>query len=105
MTVVPYLTLPESVLHSIVELRLGKLAERLAQNNRIKLVVSKEVVGAIAQRCTEVETGARNIDFILKGSILPLLSNTLLLGMADDIKPTQIKLELGSMGEFCAFFS
>lgn len=102
MTIVPYLTLSEQVLRSIVELKLEKLADRLQQNNRIQLEVDTEVVAAITQRCTEVEAGARNIDFILKGSVLPMLSDTLLQGMADDKKPSLIKLGLDATGGFCA---
>ena len=35
----------------------------------------------IAQRCTEVETGARNIDHILNGTLLPLISTEILQRM------------------------
>ena len=105
MTVVPFLTLPEEVLRSIVSLKLAKLAERLHQNNGITLELGAGVIEAITRRCTEVETGARNIDFILKGAILPLLSNTLLLGMADDVQPSLVRLEIDPQGEFKAIFS
>lgn len=104
MTVVPFMTLPEEVLRSIVGLKLAKLAERLHQNNNITLEIGHGVIDAITRRCTEVETGARNIDFILKGTILPLLSNTLLLGMADDVSPSMVSLEIDSKGEFKAIF-
>src|SRR5690606_20684025 len=70
MTVVPYATLQGEALRGIVGLKLRKLARRMQQNNRITLEVSEAVVGAITARCTEVDTGARNIDFILKGTVL-----------------------------------
>ena len=105
MTIVPFLTLPENVIHSIVKLKLNKLRERLEQNNKIELIVHDRVVEAIAHRCTEVETGARNIDHILKSAILPLLSNTLLQGMVDDVQPSQVILDLGPNGDFSANFA
>jgi type VI secretion system protein VasG len=104
MTVVPFMTLSEDVLHSIVTLKLVKLAQRLLQNNGITLEFDQRVIEAIARRCTEVETGARNIDYILKGAILPLLSNALLLGMTEDVKPSLVRLEIGPEGEFKATF-
>ena len=33
---------------------------------------------AIASRCTEVETGARNVDHIIRGTLLPRMSTQLL---------------------------
>jgi type VI secretion system protein VasG len=105
MTVVPYLTLSEEVLHSIVKLKLAKLSERLEQNHRMKLQIGAGVVAAITQRCTDVDTGARNIDFILKGTILPLLSNSILSGMANAEQPSQVSLEMTAQGEFDVLFS
>jgi len=104
MTVVPFMTLSEDVLRSIVTLKLVKLAQRLLQNNGITLEFDQRVTEAIARRCTEVETGARNIDYILKGTILPLLSNALLLGMTEDVKPSLVRLEISLEGEFKATF-
>lgn len=74
MTVVPFLTLPQEVLREIVDIKLRKIADRILRNNKMVFDVSKSAADAIAARCTEVETGARNIDFILRGTILPLLS-------------------------------
>jgi type VI secretion system protein VasG len=104
MTVVPYLTLPGQVLHSIIELKLAKLAERLQQTHRIKLSFGEGVITAIASRCTDVETGARNIDFILKGTILPLLSNSLLLDMTNAKQSSHVLLNIDSEGEFTTHF-
>jgi ATP-dependent Clp protease ATP-binding subunit ClpA len=41
------------------------------------------VAKSIAARCTEVETGARNIEYILNLHILPRLSKALLQGMGE----------------------
>jgi type VI secretion system protein VasG len=56
-------------------------------------------------RCTEVETGARNIDFILKGKILPMLSNGLLDSMANSSSASKARLDLDASGEFTVSYS
>nr|WP_322997251.1 AAA family ATPase [Castellaniella sp.] len=105
MTVVPFLTLNTDALQGIVRLKLDKLARRMLQNNKIRLEISDAVVDAITQRCTEVDTGARNIDFILRGTLLPLLSNTLLTHMANAQELSQAQLGVDEQGQFTAHFA
>jgi len=105
MTVVPFYTLPKDALRGIVDLKLKKVINRIATNNKITLEITDPARNAITARCTEVETGARNIDFILKGTILPLLSNSLLESMAKNTHPAHAKLAVDAAGEFVATFS
>ncbi|MFT0531287.1 type VI secretion system ATPase TssH [Castellaniella hirudinis] len=104
MTVIPFVTLKADALQGIVRLKLDKLARRMLQNNKIRLNISEAVVDAITQRCTEVDTGARNIDFILRGTLLPLLSNTLLTHMANAQDLSQAHLDVDEHGQFTARF-
>ncbi len=105
MTVIPFYTLPKDALRGIVDLKLKKVINRMAANNKIALEITTPARDAITARCTEVETGARNIDFILKGTVLPLLSNSLLESMAKNTNPTTAKLDVDAAGEFVATFS
>ncbi|MFM7008982.1 MAG: type VI secretion system ATPase TssH [Betaproteobacteria bacterium] len=105
MTVIPFYTLPKDALRGIVDLKLKKVINRMAANNKIALEITVAARDAITARCTEVETGARNIDFILKGKVLPLLSNTLLKSMADNSNPSKALLDVDAAGEFVASFS
>ena len=105
MTVIPFYTLPKDALRGIVDLKLKKVINRMAANNKIALEITVAARDAITARCTEVETGARNIDFILKGKVLPLLSNTLLKSMADNSNPSKALLDVDAEGEFVASFS
>jgi len=100
MTVIPYYTLSKTALGGIVAMKIKKLIARMKSNNKIDLEVTPAAIDAITLRCTEVETGARNIDFILKGKILPLLSNGLLASMAEASNITQAKLDVDQSGEF-----
>lgn len=105
MTVIPFYTLPKDALRGIVDLKLKKVINRMAANNKIALEITTSARDAVTARCTEVETGARNIDFILKGTVLPLLSNSLLESMAKNTNPAKAKLDVDAAGEFVATFS
>lgn len=100
MTVLPYLTLKTDILKDIVVLKLNKLVNRLAETHKMKLTYANDVVNQIAARCTEVETGARNIDYIVSGSIMPRLSQEILTRMAGDEMPSHVNLGLSTDGTF-----
>lgn len=58
------------------------------------------LIKAIASRCTEVDSGARNIDNILSKTLMPELAQRVLERMAQD-KPIQsLTIDLGSDGDF-----
>jgi type VI secretion system protein VasG len=99
MTVIPYYTLPQDALAGIVRLKLDKIVRRLASTAKIRLGYGDAVVQTIAARCTEVETGARNIDFILRGTIMPMLSQEILVRMGDADMPAHASLEVDGEGE------
>jgi type VI secretion system protein VasG len=100
MTVVPYFTLAPDILKDIVALKMDKLVKRLSETHKMKLAYSKKVVDQIAARCTEVETGARNIDYIMTGSIMPRMSQEILSRMGAGAMPTEVRLSLAKDGTF-----
>jgi len=104
MNLIPYLTLKTDVLKDIVVLKMDKLVRRLAENHKMQLVYSPAVVEQIAARCTEVETGARNIDYIMSGSIMPRMSQEILSRMSEGEMPSQINLDLAEDGTFSIDF-
>jgi type VI secretion system protein VasG len=73
-TVVPLLSLTGPALTQIAQMKLSALAARVAANYKTELVVDESVIPHIVERCLDVETGARNIDFVINDAILPLLS-------------------------------
>jgi type VI secretion system protein VasG len=83
LVVIPYYPVRDEVLESIVRLKLDRVVRRMQENNRITLSYGDDVVGAIAQRCTEVESGARNVDNILTNTVLPEMSRLLLSRMVE----------------------
>ncbi|AJE04518.1 type VI secretion system ATPase TssH [Geobacter pickeringii] len=104
MTVVPYLALAPEYLEEIVTLKLGRVADRLRENSRTALRWSPAVTATIAARCTEVESGARAIDHILRGAVLPLLSRELLVRLGTGEAPEAVRLDMNGDGSFAVIF-
>jgi type VI secretion system protein VasG len=104
MTIVPFFQLDPSFMKEIVTLRMQKLAERLRESNKMQLVYSAEVVKRIADRCREVETGARTIDHIMRGTILPQLAAEILSRMGEGGMPSSVRLGVAKDGGFSMRF-
>lgn len=105
MKVLPYRLLSNDVLSDIVRLKLDKVANRLMHNNRIDMKYTDRVVNTIAERCTEVETGARNIDYILSGTLMPMLSKEILGRMSDGEMPNALNITVSDAGDFVLDFN
>lgn len=105
MTVVPYSALGQEALNRIAIMKLEALKRRLQANNGMMLRYSDRLVDTIVQRCTEVDTGARNIDHILAAHVLPQLAQTLLEKMSDEPdSATEIRLDVAEDGSFSITF-
>ncbi len=100
LKIVPYFPITDTNLRIITRLKLNKVAKRMLENRRIAFVFGDEVVEAIASRCTEVDSGARNIDHILTNTLLPEMSKELLSRMANNEQVAEIKTTLDSAGQF-----
>jgi len=101
MQIVPFYPLIGAPLEKIVRLKLNKIGKRLRENQMLDLAYADEVVRSIAARCTEVETGARNIDHIINRTVLPELSTELLTQMgAEDADFTKVEIGMGEGGSF-----
>jgi type VI secretion system protein VasG len=105
MTVIPYFTLNPDIMKDIVALKIEKLVKRLAETHKMHLTYTPEVLDQIAARCTEVETGARNIDYIMTGSIMPRMSQEILTRMGEGEMPAEVHLGLAEDGSFKIDFS
>ncbi len=82
LTLVPYLPLPPNVLKTITRMQLERIAGRVRDNYGATCAWDDALVDAIVDRCSEVDTGARNIDHILTRTLLPELSTHLLARLA-----------------------
>jgi type VI secretion system protein VasG len=100
INIIPYYPLSEDVMRNIIGLKLGSVVKRIRQNYRAKLEYTPEVVESILSRCTEVESGARNVDHILNGTLLPEMSSEFLSRMAEGASVTSVKIDVDENGKF-----
>ena len=100
MVVVPYHPLGDAQIREIVKLKLAKVARRVKEQHGAELTFAPNVVEVIAQRCTEVDTGARNVDHIVTHAMLPVLSERVLdiIGRGDSIVGVDVAVD--ALGEF-----
>ncbi len=105
MVIIPYFPVRDEALKRIVTLKLGKIQRRLSETHKITLAYEPELVEEVARRCTEVESGARNVDNILTNSLLPEISRSLLEQIAEGRKPKAIVTGIGAGGEFTYTYS
>jgi type VI secretion system protein VasG len=98
--VVPYYPLRDENMRKIVRLKLNKIGKRIKANHGAAFQYDDAVVDAITQRCTEVDSGARNIDNILTGTVLPEVSGYVLERMAEGGGIASIHIGVGEDGHF-----
>ena len=81
LIVVPYYPIDDASLRKIIRLKLGQIEKRMEETHHVPFTYSEELVSSIVSRCTEVESGARNVDHILTGTLLPEVSTEVLSRM------------------------
>jgi len=82
LMIVPYFPVRDEALKQIIRLKLGKIQRRLMETHKVALVYDDALLNEVAARCTEVESGARNVDNILSNTMLPELSRQILTQLA-----------------------
>ena len=100
LSIVPFYPVQDQILERIVALKLERIAKRFARNHQAELSYDQALVKAIAARCTEVDSGARNIDNILTGTILPEVSGHVLERMAEGGAIGAIRIGVAADGGF-----
>ncbi|MGN6315457.1 type VI secretion system ATPase TssH [Trinickia sp.] len=98
--VVPYYPISDEVLVEIIELKLDRIRARIAQNHRAAFAWDESLVDAVLARCTEVDSGARNVDHILNGTLLPELAQHVLGRIAQGERIEQIAVRALEGGQF-----
>ena len=94
MVVVPYLPLGETQLNAIIRLKLARLQARFADSRRAELTWDEAVVAFLAGRCQANDAGARAIDHLLTGTLLPELSAQLLDRLSDGLAIDGVHIEV-----------
>ncbi len=100
MVVVPYYPITDEVMREIIKLQLGRISRRLAENHGAEFGYDDSVITEIANRCKEVESGARNVDHILTRTLLPEMSGEFLSRMAMGQTVSRVWVSVGEGGRF-----
>ena len=98
MLIVPYLPVRDEALKQIIRLKLDKIIRRLRENHKVALHYEDALLTEIVNRCTEVESGARNVDNILANTMLPEISRELLVRMAKGATVSAIGVSVDQSG-------
>ncbi|HYO96904.1 MAG TPA: type VI secretion system ATPase TssH [Polyangiaceae bacterium] len=79
MVVIPYYPLSDEMIGSIVRLQLERVKGRVQERYNVPFTYDTSVVELITARCNELESGGRMIDAVLTNTLLPQVSEQLLL--------------------------
>jgi type VI secretion system protein VasG len=100
MTIVPFAPISRTIMRQIAEMKLRHVVERLRVNHGIETIFAPELVDELTRRCTEAETGARTVDHILRGSLMPLVARDILEHLATGKVPPRLEVDLGPDGNW-----
>jgi len=101
LKVVPFFPITDKNMRLIVKLKLDRIAKRMLENRNVTFKYDEKLIESIGSRCTEVDSGARNVDHILTNTLLPEMSKELLSRMATGEQIKEVKVSLG--GEVFVF--
>ena len=94
LMIVPYYPVRDEALKQIIRLKLGKIQRRLLETHKITLEYDDVLLNEVASRCTEVESGARNVDNILSNTMLPDLSRQILSRIAEGVAASKVSISV-----------
>lgn len=95
MVTVPFYPISDDILRLIIKLQLGKIKQRISDNHGAQFSYDDTVIDTVAKRCTDVDSGARNVYNILTGTLLPEMSGEVLSRMAsgEGIKNVHVSVD------------
>lgn len=100
MEIVPYLPLSNSVMEEIVVYKLNQLKSSLMTRYNAQVALSDLLVPSILEKITRTENGARMIEAIIEGELLPSLSLHILQKLSRSEEISNIVLNVEEDGSF-----
>ncbi|MGI8542099.1 MAG: type VI secretion system ATPase TssH [Aridibacter sp.] len=100
MVTVPYYPITDDILKEIVKLQLKKIEKRIKNNHNSQFSYDESVIDTVAARCTDVDSGARNVINILNGTLLPKMSREVLSRMASGEEIKNVHVSVGKDENF-----
>ncbi len=105
MVTVPYYPISDEILRLIINLQLGKIRDRIMDNHGAQFTFDDSVINTVAERCTDVDSGARNVYNILTGTLLPEMSGEVLSRMAAGEGIKSVNVSVDDSGKFAYNFA
>ncbi len=105
MVTVPFYPISDDILRLIIRLQLGKIKNRISDNHGAQFSYDDSVIEIVASRCTDVDSGARNVYNILTGTLLPEMSGEVLSRMASGAGIKNVHVKVGEDGNFLYDFA
>jgi len=100
LSVVPFYPIGDEVMANIIRLKLARIGARVLENHKASFEYDDALVAAVLSRCTEVDSGARNIDNILGGTLLPEIADNVLARMMEGGAIARVKVGATRAGKF-----
>ncbi|MFO0958192.1 MAG: AAA family ATPase [Isosphaeraceae bacterium] len=100
LVVVPYYPISDAIMKQIARLQLDRIGDRLRREHKARLEYTEALVEQIAARCTDVSSGARNVDHILTRSLLPAVSAQILDRMSRSESFRRVGVDVDPQGQF-----
>lgn len=98
LLVIPYYPISKEMLRTIIQLNLRKVEKRVRENHKVPFTWDAAVPELVAQRCTELERGARMVDALITNSLLPDIGREFLnrLAAGGEIKRVHVEAKDGN---------
>ncbi|MDX1817944.1 MAG: type VI secretion system ATPase TssH, partial [Marinobacter sp.] len=96
MEVVPYLPLGDETLNRIIGDKLERLAAQIRERYQTEVILEQGLVEAIRSRAHRSENGARMLESIIEGELLPPVSLALLEKLAAKEPVEKVTLSVDS---------
>jgi len=90
LLVVPYYPISRQKLDRIIRLQLSRVEKRVMENHGVPLTYDAAVPKLIADRCSELERGARMVDAMITNSLLPEIGREFLSRLMDGRKVIRV---------------
>ena len=68
--------------------------EKIKKQYQTEIIYKDDLIELLLNRCTEIDSGARNVDNILNSSVLPALATEILMAMSEQKVPRLIEINV-----------
>lgn len=92
LVTIPYYPLSDDMLKAITRLQLERIKKRIEATHKVPFDYDDSVIDLVVSRCTENESGGRQIDAILTNSMLPDMSREFLTRLLEGKPLTGVRV-------------